>query len=82
MKKTRDIARPYAIFTNAHGWEWRVLKAYKSAKGESKDSFARWFCAVRSPLTGGGYDWGDVYIQDILSNGKLEYASDEYRNRA
>ena len=82
MKKIRDIQNPYAIFRDAHGWEWRVLKAYKSAKSEAKDPYARWFCAVSSPMTHGGYDWGDVYVKDVVSKAKLEYASQEFSERA
>lgn len=62
MGKTRPVNDPYRVF-RAGDWEWRVLKAYSA--DESKP-FARWFCAVKSPMTFGSYDLGDVYISEVL----------------
>lgn len=62
--KTRDLENPYHIIV-AGGWEWRILKRYQSPDGERANPYARWLCAVRSPMTQGGWDMGDTYIRDI-----------------
>jgi hypothetical protein len=62
MGKTRDNVHPYIIIAGG-GWEWRVMKAYTA---DPDAQYARWFCAVSSPHTFGGADWGDTYISDIL----------------
>jgi hypothetical protein len=62
--KTRTLDDPYAIFV-AGSWEWRVLKRYQNPENESANPYAAWFCAVRSPLTYGSWDYGDTYIADI-----------------
>ena len=31
---------------------------------------ARWFCAVKSPYTGGAWEYGDIYVYDIKSNAR------------
>jgi len=67
--KCRKVNAPYEVWRNeGSGWEWRVLKKYKSPAGEASDPFARWFCAVKSPMTFGTYDMGDVYVRDIIGN--------------
>lgn len=64
--KMRDKNDPYEVWRTLDGsWEWRVLKKYKSPKGEAKDSYARWFCAVRSPMTYGDFELGDTYVSEI-----------------
>lgn len=64
--KTRKPEDPYEIWQTPDGlWEWRVLKKYQSPEKESKNPYARWLCAVKSPFTRGGYDWGDVYVNEI-----------------
>ena len=79
--KSRDTAKPYAIYTGPMGFEWRILKTYKLAKNE--DSFARWFVAAKSDDTFGiGFDehWsvernshelGDTYAIDVKRYGRL-----------
>jgi hypothetical protein len=62
--KTRTLDNPYAIFV-AGSWEWRVLKRYQTSENEKKNLNAVWFCAVRSPMTYGSWDYGDTYIRDI-----------------
>lgn len=61
--KERPVDRPYEIWRSRDGtWEWRVLKKWQ------KDDFkpyARWLCAVSSPMTYGSYDIGDVYVAEI-----------------
>jgi len=78
LKKTAKQESPHAIFENFHGWQWRVLKTYKTAKSEAKDQCARWFCAVSSPMTQGGIDLGDTYKSDVLDNARLVAATDEW----
>jgi len=64
--KTRKQNNPYEIWKSFDGtWEWRVLKKYQTPKNEADNPYARWFCAVKSPMTYGGYDLGDVYLKDI-----------------
>lgn len=63
--KTREVNAPYEIWVNSAGWEWRVLKKYKNPESEAKDPYARWFCAVKSPMTHDSYDLGDVYVTEI-----------------
>lgn len=65
----RDKNNPYEVYRNNEGWEWRVLKKYQSPEKEAENAFARWFCAVKSPATFGGYDMGDTYIRDIIEMG-------------
>lgn len=62
--KTRDLENPYHVIVQG-GWEWRILKRYQTPENEKKNPYAVWFCAVRSPMTGGGWDMGDTYIRDI-----------------
>jgi len=66
--KTRKVDDPWEIF---HGygalqdWEWRVLKHYQSPEKEKENPYARVFCAVKSPMTYGDWEYGDVYCHDI-----------------
>jgi hypothetical protein len=78
--KTRFISEPYAIYANHQGWKWLVLKTYKKPENEKKDQYARWFVSATSPMMqGGGYEMGDTYARDILSNGYLVEATPEWR---
>jgi hypothetical protein len=64
--KTRKVNEPYEVWRNDRdGWEWRVLKKYKNPEAETKDPYARWFCAVKSPATFSSYDLGDVYVSEV-----------------
>ena len=66
--KTRNVNEPYEVWKSADGsWEWRVLKKYKSPEAEEKDPYARWFCAVKSPMTYGGWEYGDTYVSDVTN---------------
>lgn len=70
--KTRPVENPYEIYENpAAGWEWRVLKHYASEEREKTDVYARVFCAVKSPMTYGDYEYGDVYLREIKQNAML-----------
>jgi hypothetical protein len=67
--KTRNVDNPYEIWANLEGtWEWRVLKKYQNEENEKKNPLARWFCAVKSPYTYGDFEYGDVYVRDIMAN--------------
>lgn len=76
--KTVKVEQPYATFTNAQGWEWRVLKTYQSAKKEKDNPYARWFVAAKSPLTYGSWEYGDTYAQEIEQYGNLTTATEEW----
>lgn len=69
--KTRPLEQPYEVYINEAGWEFRVLKKYQSPEKEAENPQARWFCAVQSPFTYGGWDWGDTYVRDVLNNATL-----------
>jgi alpha-tubulin suppressor-like RCC1 family protein len=75
MGKMRPVNRPYEIW-EAEGrdgkWEWRVLKAWQTDPYKPN---ARWFCAVKSPMTFGSFDMGDVYAADVI-----KYAHRVYRD--
>ena len=67
--KTRDVNQPYEVYVNRMaGWEWRVLKKYQAEEHEKTNPYARWMCAVKSPMTYGSYDLGDTYIDNIRSD--------------
>jgi hypothetical protein len=65
--KTRSVDNPYEIWTSLVlvGWEWRVLKKYQSEEAEAKNQYARWYCAVKSPMTYGSWEYGDTYVNEI-----------------
>lgn len=62
--KTRKTSEPYLIIIQGD-WEWRVLKRYQSQDAERANPYARWFVAVKSPLTYGSWEMGDTYIREI-----------------
>jgi len=62
--KTRSVDEPYLIITEGD-WEWRVLKRYQSPDAERANPYARWFVAVKSPMTYGSWEMGDSYISEI-----------------
>lgn len=71
--KTRPITEPYETWEGIgalKGWTWLVLKKYQIPEKEAKNPYARWFCAVSSPFTHGGYDYGDTYVNDIVPNAR------------
>jgi len=41
----------------------------KSWQGDNAKPYARWFCDVSSPFTGGGSDLGDTYVSDVVNWG-------------
>ena len=62
--KTRSVENPYHIIVQGD-WEWRVLKRYQSPAAERANPYARWFVAVKSPMTYGSWEMGDSYISEI-----------------
>ena len=77
-KKTVDVDKPYMTF-KGNGFEWRVLKRYQFPQHEKKNNYARWYCAVRSPMTYGSWEYGDTYVSDI-KNYSTEYIDHTYRD--
>ena len=67
--KTRDIDNPYEVWRGPANFEWRVLRKYQNAENEAKNEYARWYCAVKSDMTYGEYDYGDTYVSDIKRYG-------------
>ena len=63
--KTKTQDKPYAIYKNANGWEWRVLKTYKHK--ENENDYSRWFVAATSPMMHeeGRFEMGDTYARDV-----------------
>ena len=57
--KSRPKENPYAIY-KLGDWEWRVLKTYQRKDKEDTNQYSRWFVAVRTPMTHGGWDMGDI----------------------
>lgn len=67
--KTRKVDNPYEIWrTLDRSWEWRVLKKWQI---DDNKPYARWFCAVKSPMTYGQWEYGDVYVKEIKDNAYL-----------
>lgn len=64
--KTRKVDDPYEIWVSPTlGWEWRVLKKWQA---DDDKEYARWFCAVKSPMTYGSWEYGDTYVSDIKNH--------------
>ena len=78
--KTRKVDDPYAVYRGHNGWEWRVLKTYQRPDTEQGNVYARWLCAVKSPFTFDSFDMGDTYVSNVLSNGLLVDACDEWED--
>ena len=67
--KTRDVDDPYEVWTSFDGtWEWRVLKKWQIPEKEKENPYARWFCAVKSPMTYGSWEYGDTYVKDVIEH--------------
>lgn len=62
--KTVKHANAYEVW-KGRGWTWLVLKKYQAPEKEKANPYARWLCAVQSPMTYGGFEVGDTYITDI-----------------
>ena len=70
--KTRKLENPYEVWKCNAPWgitEYRILKKYKNPESEAKDPLARWFTAAKSDATFGNWEYGDMYVKDIVSTG-------------
>lgn len=68
--KSRKTDNPYEVwegYGGMTGWTWHVLKKYQTPENEEKNEYARWFCAVKSPMTYGEWELGDTYVKDVKS---------------
>ena len=54
---------------NGMYFEWKGLKTYQVKVNEDKNPHAKWFCAVKSPMTDDSWEYGDVYINEIKDVG-------------
>ena len=84
--KSVDVANAYATYRFDHPinkgmyFEWKILKTYQIKKNEDNNQYARWYTACKSPMTYDRWEYGDVYIKDIMEvNAKLIDATDEWR---
>lgn len=68
MAKKTTEEKPYQVWASGDGWRWLILKSYQA---DNTKEYARAFCAVSSPFTFGGYDYGDVYWADIVRRAVL-----------
>ena len=63
--KERDVDHPYEVWVDGDkDWEWRVLKKWQV---NDDKPYARWFVAVKSPMTYGSFEYGDTYVEEIKS---------------
>ena len=76
--KSRTTNNPYAVFRGPNGWEWRVLKTYKTPANERKNDYSRWFVAAKSPHTWGEFEMGDTYAKEVVTYGRLVAAEPEW----
>ena len=73
--KTRDVSNPYEIWEGRgqmDGWVWHVLKKGQTPDKEADNPYARWFCAVKSPMTYGEFEYGDCYVSDVTGGNVLQ----------
>jgi len=71
MGKQRPIDKPYLIIDDGV-YKTHVLKAFTK---NPEQPYARWYCAVQSPFTYGGWDIGSTYVSDIT--GVITYRDPE-----
>ena len=77
--KSRTVDNPYATYRLGN-FEWRVLKTYQRKDKEDTNQYARWFTACKSPYTYDSWEYGDAYINEIMSvNPELVSATDEWK---
>jgi hypothetical protein len=77
--KTRKLDDPYETWKSFDGsWTWRILKKYQSQEAEDKNPEARWYCAVQSPMTYGGWEHGDVWVRDIKKHAQKVILEDAH----
>ena len=79
--KSRSTEQPYAIYAGygpCGNTECRVLKTYQTVDNEKANRYSRWFVAVSSDHTWGGFDMGDSYIKDATYGLRLVAAEPEW----
>ena len=76
FRKRRDVAKPYAIYIDDYGFEYRVLKTYKLRKNENL--YSTWLTAVKSPATFDRFEYGDSYKAAVQDHTRLVYAEPEW----
>ena len=80
--KVEEAHATYRVDNPSNGmyFEWKILKTYKTKENEDKDQYARWFTACKSPYTYDSWEYGDAYINEIMSvNPVLLSATDEWK---
>jgi hypothetical protein len=58
-----------------------LLKTYQIPSKERENQYARWFVAVKTPMTYGSHDMGDSYIKEATMGLTLTYASPEFKEQ-
>tara|TARA_R110002167_G_scaffold281166_1_gene486598 strand:+ start:336 stop:611 length:276 start_codon:yes stop_codon:yes gene_type:complete len=84
LGKSRKQDNPYAVFKGEGPFgetEMLLLKTYQIPTKERENVYARWFVAVKTPMTYGSYDMGDSYIKEATMGLTLTYASPEYKEQ-
>ena len=82
--KTVKVDNAYATYRvdnplNGMYFEWKVLKAWQGRDKEDTNPYARWFCAVKSPMTNDSWEMGDVYASEVKDLAQLVEATDEWK---
>ena len=82
--KTKEIGSSYATYridnpNNGMYFEWKVLKTYQRPDKEKDNQYARWFCAVKSPMTYDSWELGDTYVKEILDLANMIDATSEWK---
>ncbi len=63
--KTVTPEKAYEVWRSSDGTgTYFVLKKYQTPEKEAKNSFARWYCLVKSPVVPNG-EYGDVYVSTV-----------------
>ncbi len=71
-RKKVEPQHAYEVWASAdEKWKWFVLKKYTSPESEAKDPYARYYCAVQSPMTNGRFEYGDVYVQTVKNGNHM-----------
>ena len=81
LGKARKMENPYAIFKGQGPFgetELRLLKTYQIPDKERTNPYARWFVAVKTPMTYDSFDMGDSYIKEALWGLTIVDFSEEY----
>src|SRR6266566_8078147 len=64
MRKKVTPETAYEVWQSYDGtWTYFVLKKYQPPEKEAHNSYARWYCLVKTPINPNG-EYGDVYVSD------------------